>query len=93
METLKLHILNAGGTDSITGWGTNSLHPMWQGQKKQNLEKKKCIDQSIVFPDDITLIMFKNRNRLYNITKSCRHFRLHFTSGKWSLREVLKTLD
>ena len=63
-ETQVPSLVQENPTESIAGWGTNILHATWQGQKKQNLEKKKYIDSSIVFPDDITLIMFKNRNDL-----------------------------
>lgn len=47
-----------------------------------------------MFPD-IILIVFKDMSdsNLYSTTKSCRYFTLHFTPGKWSLREVLKTHD
>lgn len=48
---------------SLVGELISSM-PRGRARKKQNLEKKKYIDSSSAFPDDITLIMFKNRNDL-----------------------------
>ena len=34
VQYLRLHASSAGGTGSISGWGTKVIHAMWCSQKK-----------------------------------------------------------